>query len=321
MCGDTWTSGIKPVAAPARVEQGYSVVMHDEQVDLTIDVARRLVGDQFPQWRHLPLHEVRSEGTVNAIFRIGEDLAARFPLRAPEAVTARAWLESEAAAARELAAYSPVPTPVPVALGEPGHGYPLPWAVQTWLTGRVASLEDPGASVAFADDLAGFITALRAADTRGRTFSGTGRGGNLPDHDAWLDVCFRKSEELLDVARLRRLWRELRRLPRTGPDVMSHGDLIPGNVLVAEGRLVGVLDGGGFGPADPGLDLVCAWHLLDSDRRKELRRALGSGDVEWMRGMAWAFQQGMGLVWYYVESNLPMSWLGRRTLDRLLAET
>jgi len=90
-------------------------------------------------------------------------------------------------------------------------------------------------------------------------------------------------------------------------------------VLVQDGRLVGVLDGGGFGPADPALDLVAAWHLLEPGPRAELRHALGCGEVEWKRGMAWAFQQAMGLVWYYLESNPPMSRLGRRTLDRILA--
>jgi aminoglycoside phosphotransferase (APT) family kinase protein len=297
------------------------VGMHPDQVDVTADVVKRLVDDQFPQWRDLPLHEVVSEGTVNAIFRIGDDLAARLPLRVQAAVDVRTWLESEAGAARELAVCSSVPTPLPVALGAPGHGYPLPWAVQTWLPGRVATVEDPAGSRAFARDLAAFIASLRAADTHGRRFSGAGRGGSLPDHDAWMDVCFRESEELLDVTRLRRLWRELRRLPQSGPDVMSHRDLIPGNVLVQDGRLVGILDGGGFGPADPALDLVSAWHLLDREPRKELKRALGCSEVEWARGMAWAFQQAMGLVWYYVESNPPMSLLGRRTLDRLVAET
>jgi aminoglycoside phosphotransferase (APT) family kinase protein len=116
------------------------------------------------------------------------------------------------------------------------------------------------------------------------------------------------------------VWAELRGLPPAGPDVMSHGDLTPGNVLVADGRLVGVLDGGGFAPADPALDLVSAWHLLDRAPRRRLREALGCGDVEWRRGMAWALQQAMGLVWYYVESNPTMSRWGRRTLDRLLAE-
>ncbi|MFI5490698.1 MULTISPECIES: protein kinase family protein [Micromonospora] len=61
------------------------------------------------------------------------------------------------------------------------------------------------------------------------------------------------------------------------------------------GRLVGVLDGGGFGPADPALDLVAARHLLDVHQRGILRRELGCGDVQWRRGMAWAFQQAMGL--------------------------
>jgi aminoglycoside phosphotransferase (APT) family kinase protein len=295
--------------------------MHDDQVDVTAAMVRRLVDDQFPPWRGLPLREVESGGTVNAIFRIGDDLAARFPLRRQAAAEARAWLEAEAAAARELAAVSPVPTPVPVALGEPGHGYPMPWVVQTWLPGRVLTLDDPGESAAFADDLAGFIASLRAADTGGRRFAGSGRGGELPDHDAWLQTCFQESGGLLDVARLRGLWRELRELPRTGPDVMSHGDLIPGNVLVRDGRLAGVLDGGGFGPADPALDLVGAWHLLDRGPRERLRQALDCGDVEWARGMAWAFQQAMGLVWYYVESNPSMSRLGRRTIDRILAET
>jgi aminoglycoside phosphotransferase (APT) family kinase protein len=295
--------------------------MHADQVEVTADTVRRLVDDQFPEWRGLPVHQVASTGTVNAIFRLGDALAARFPLRAQEPTVAQAWLESEAAAARELAAYSPVPTPLPVGLGEPGHGYPLPWAVQTWLPGRDATVEDPARSVLFAEDLAGFITSLRAADTGGRRFAGVGRGGDLRDHDGWMAVCFRESEDLLDVPRLRGLWHELRRLPATGPDVMSHGDLIPANVLVRRGRLVGVLDGGGFAPADPALDLVSAWHLLDPVPRGELRGGLGCGQVEWARGMAWAFQQAMGLVWYYVESNPAMSRLGRRTLDRILAAT
>ena len=296
------------------------VVMHENQVDVAGDLVRRLVDDQFPEWRRLALQEVIAAGTDNAIFRVGDDLAARFPLHAQETDEAWASLESEAGALRELAACSPVPTPVPVAVGAPGHGYPLPWAVQTWLPGRVATQEDPGSSVAFAEDLAGFIVSLRAVDTQGRPFSGRGRGGNLPDHDAWMDVCFRRSERLLDVDRLRRLWGELRLLPRESPDVMSHKDLIPGNVLVRDGRLAGVLDGGGFGPADPALDLVSAWHLLEREPREVLRSALSCGEVEWGRGMAWAFEQAMGLVWYYTESNPTMSGLGRRTLTRLLGE-
>jgi aminoglycoside phosphotransferase (APT) family kinase protein len=101
---------------------------------------------------------------------------------------------------------------------------------------------------------------------------------------------------------------------------MTHGDLIPGNVLVSEGRLTGILDVGGLGPADPALDLVGAWHLLDHDRRKLLRDDLGCDDLEWERGKAWAFQQAMGAIWYYIETNPPMHHMGRRTLDRIIAD-
>jgi aminoglycoside phosphotransferase (APT) family kinase protein len=134
-----------------------------------------------------------------------------------------------------------------------------------------------------------------------------------------METCFARSEGLLDVPRLRRLWQVLRAAPRDGvPDVMSHRDLVPGNVLVEGGRLAGVIDVGSLGPADPALDLVGAWHLLDSGPREILRADLGCDGPEWERGKAWAFAQAMGLVWYYVSTNPTMASVGRRTLDRLL---
>jgi len=191
-------------------------------------------------------------------------------------------LESEAKAARELAGRTRFATPEPVAVGDPGAGYPLPWSVQTWLPGVTAVDQDPGGSAAFAHDLAEFIRGVRAIDTRGRAFSGRGRGGDLRSHDAWIQACFGHSGQLLDVPRLRRMWEGMRRLPRgADPDVMSHRDLIPGNVLVAGGRLAGILDVGDLGPADPALDLVAAWHLLEAGPWQVLRDDLGCDDLDW----------------------------------------
>ncbi|NUT47397.1 MAG: aminoglycoside phosphotransferase family protein [Saccharothrix sp.] len=294
--------------------------MHDDQLTVTPEAVRDLVDAQFPRWRGLPVTAVDSSGTVNAIFRLGDRLAARFPLLPGEVDEVRRSLVAEAEAARELVGRTRFRTPEPVALGEPGEGYPLPWSVQTWLPGAVAVDEDPGGSVAFACDLAEFVRGVRAIDTRGRTFGGRGRGGDLRAQDAWLEVCFERSTRLLDVPALRRLWRSLRELPRVGADVMTHGDLMPGNVLVSDGRLAGVIDVGGLGPADPALDLVAAWHLLDPAPRRVLREELGCDDVEWERGRAWAFAQAMGLVWYYADGNPTMSRIGRRTLARVVVD-
>jgi aminoglycoside phosphotransferase (APT) family kinase protein len=91
--------------------------------------------------------------------------------------------------------------------------------VQSWIEGEVAAPNGLAASTPFALDIANLIASLRAAATHGRRFDGQGSGGNLPDHDDWMDVCFRNSEGLLDVTRLRRMWARLRELPPSGPDV------------------------------------------------------------------------------------------------------
>jgi hypothetical protein len=77
--------------------------------------------------------------------------------------------------------------------------------VQTWLPGVTATDEDPGGSAAFPHDLAEFVSGVRAISTGGRTFSGSGRGGDLESHDAWMQTCFARSGQLLDVPRVRRM--------------------------------------------------------------------------------------------------------------------
>lgn len=296
------------------------MAMHENQLVVTPEVVRKLLAEQFPAWATLPIAPVASEGTVNAIFRLGNGLAARFPLQPGDVGATRAWLRSEADAARELRDHTRYPVPEPIGIGEPGSGYPLPWSVQTWVPGTTANQQDPSTSTEFAIDLAEFIAEVRAIDVRGRIFTGTGRGGDLWSHDEWMQACMKHSESLLDVARLRRVWARLRELPRESPDVMTHGDLTPGNVLVRDGRLAGILDVGSLGPADPALDLVSAWHLLDAGPRQRLRDALQCDELEWERGKAWALEQAMGAAWYYAQSNPAMSHMGRRTLERVLAD-
>ncbi|AKC39152.1 Possible phosphotransferase [Mycolicibacterium phlei] len=294
--------------------------MHPRQLDITIPVARALVDDQFPEWRHFPITAVDGHGTVNGIFRLGDCLVLRFPLEGVDSRIVLKQLEAESAAARKLMGRLRFASPQPVAIGRPGAGYRLPWSVQTWLPGVAATDRDPGDSVGFAQDLAALVADVRAISVEGRTFGGAGRGGELASHDAWMQTCFERSEGLVDVPPLRRMWARMRQLPR-GPesDVTSHCDLMPGNLLVSSGlRLAGVLDVGGLGPADPALDLVCAWHLLNAGPRRVFREHLHVDEPQWQRGRAWAFQQAMGLIWYYERSNPTVSKIGLRTLNRLL---
>ena len=292
--------------------------MHSDQIPIDARLAAELIHDQFPTLRGQEVTALATAGTVSAIFRIGSTHVARFPLRMIDPAECATVLEAEARASAEFHRCCPFESPNPVAMGCPGAGYPLPWMVLTWVEGQPAGPDGPGNAPALALDLVRLITTLRAVDLDGRTFDGRGRGGLLASHDDWMEVCFARSERLLDVERLRRMWAGFRRLPPTTQQAMSHKDLIPANLLVRGDRLVGVIDTGGFGPADPALDLVVGWHVLDRRNRAILRDGLKSDDLEWRRGAAWAFQQAMGLVWYYADSNRTMSELGRSTISRLL---
>lgn len=293
--------------------------MHDDELTIDDATVARLVAEQFPDHAGQPVERVGTHGTVHAVYRVGTDVSARFPLRPDDVDVARAALEHEAMAARELAAAVSVDVPQPIGIGRPGGGYPLPWSVHSWVHGSTATEHDLGESDRFADDLATLVLDIGSIPTKGRSFVGVGRGGDLRDHDWWMRACFDRSKHLLPVDRLRALWAHLRGLPRRDPDRITHGDLVPGNLIVRDDRLAGVLDVGGFGAADPALDLVVAWHALADGPRARFREAVGADDLRWERGRAWAFQQAMGLVWYYETSNPTMSALGRRTLDRILA--
>lgn len=292
--------------------------MHEDQIALDPEIAARLVHAQFPEWAGNEIVPLETSATTSYIFRIGERYTARFPMQGAEAAQVREQLHAEQTAMAAFAVVSPVASPITIAIGEPGLDYPLPWSVQTWIDGDPVTPSSHAASTTFAHDLAALIEALRSADTEGRRFTGGGRGGMLTDHDEWVAQCIEKSAHLMRPERLRQAWASLRVASRTEPDAMCHKDLIPPNLLAAGERLVGVLDTGGFDPADPALDLVVAWHALDSGPRGELRERLGIEDAQWWRGAGWALQQALGLVWYYEITNPAMSALGRSTIARIL---
>lgn len=294
--------------------------MHKDTIRIDVEIARRMIRGQFPQYKNDAIEPLPTIGTDYSIFRIGSIAAAKFPLRPSAPAVHADALRWEAAAMTELASHCPVPTPLPIGLGQPGPSYPQSWMVQSWVEGVTATPEGLCSSHVFALDLAHLLEQLRQADTQGRRFNGKGRGGSLRDHDRWMATCLARSKDLLNVRPLQQLWARFRELSAPTSIVMSHKDLIPANLVVRGQRLVGVLDGGGFAPADPALDLVAAWHLFDASSRAVLRNQLGSDDLEWRRGAAWAFHQAMGLVWYYEQTNPAMSALGRSTLARIAAD-
>src|ERR671935_2170431 len=103
--------------------------MHADEIHLDVELVRRLLADQFPEWAELPLERVPSHGTDNALFQLGDDMVVRLP-RIHWASTGIAkewrWLPV-------LAPHLPVAVPAPLALGRPAAGYPWGWGGLGWL--------------------------------------------------------------------------------------------------------------------------------------------------------------------------------------------
>jgi aminoglycoside phosphotransferase (APT) family kinase protein len=292
--------------------------MHADQVDVTPGTVARLVASQFPQWRDLPVRPVTSHGTVNALFRLGDEIVLRFPLRPSLDAGLRDRLSTEQERARRLAAHVPVPVPEPLGLGEPGQGYPGPWTAYSWIPGETASRERIGDPGEFARDLAGFVSALHGMDTGGRTWDGRTRGGPLPRRDESVRRALDESARLTDTGRLARIWARCLEAPRDAADVWIHSDLMPGNLLVRDGRLAGVIDVEDVCVGDPAVDLMPAWNLMAPGPRQVYRRALGVSDATWERGRGWAVVQAIVALPYYVGTNPVMADTARRTLDAVL---
>jgi aminoglycoside phosphotransferase (APT) family kinase protein len=76
--------------------------------------------------------------------------------------------------------------------------------------------------------------------------------------------------------------------PRPGVDRWFHGDIAQGNLLLADGRLMAVIDFGTCGVGDPACDLAIAWTLLRAGGRRAFRERLSVDDATWARGRGWA---------------------------------
>jgi aminoglycoside phosphotransferase (APT) family kinase protein len=270
--------------------------MHADEVEVDDATVRGLLSQQFPQWSALPLRRIPDSGTDSAIYRLGDDMGVRLP-RIQWAVP---QIDKECRWLRRLADDLPVPVPVPVGKGEPGHGYPYPWLIYPWLPGT--SLDHRAVETAsLVDDVASFVRALHAIPATAGPEPGR-RGGPLAPLDREVEWAIEKLEGLIDATRAREVWGMARDAePSSASQVWVHGDLLPGNMLVARGQLVGIIDWSATGVGDPACDAMFAWSL-GIEQRERYRRLLGFDDATWARARGWVVEQTIMYIPYYAES-------------------
>lgn len=285
-------------------------------IPLDPQAAEQLIQRQFPELAGRDICHQPTRGTDNHIFRIGDDLCARFP-KVPWAVrTAR----RETGALPHFAG-APLPVPQVYGLGTPSEASPHPWSVLTWLPGSPLSDGALTSSADAARQLAAFCTFLRSVppvDSFRFGPDNNWRGAPLAARSAAFEAALARLPAI-DTGWANRLWCQALRATEPSPPAWLHGDIHPGNVLTADGHISGIIDWGLCGVGDAACDLLSAWAMFDAPARAIFRAALGASEAEWLRGAGWALSMAVIYLPYAYENGLPCD-MSEKMIERLMED-
>lgn len=254
------------------------------EVAIDDDLVRRLLEAQHPGFLSDALVLV-DEGWDNVTYRVGADHAVRLPRREVAVQLIRneqRWLPT-------IGPWVGLAVPTPVAIGAPSGDFPWPWSIVEWIAGTPAE-----AGSLSPDDAEALATGLRSLHRPAppEAPSNPFRGVPLRDRREVVEARL----ERLGLAELSRLWSRALEVDGAAGRVWLHGDLHPRNLLVHEGRLVGLIDWGDMSGGDAATDLACAWMLFDSEGREAFLEAYGPSREQRARAIGWAVNFASALV-------------------------
>jgi aminoglycoside phosphotransferase (APT) family kinase protein len=290
------------------------------KADITPGLVSRLVASQFPQWGELPVRPVDVDGWDNATFRLGERMSVRLP-SSPAYVE---QVEKEHRWLPVLAPQLPLPIPDPLAMGEPGCGFPRPWSVYRWIEGRTAAAATVADLPEFAADLADFLAALYKVDPSGGPLPGTHnffRGGSPGHYDAETRTALAALRGQIDTGLAAEVWEAALAARWDGRPVWFHGDAQPGNLLMdASGRLSAVIDFGTCGIGDPACDTTIAWTFLSGESQRVFRKRLPFDEATWTRGRGWAIWKAMIVLVEQLDNDPGGAELTKDVIGKIIAD-
>jgi aminoglycoside phosphotransferase (APT) family kinase protein len=179
-----------------------------------------------------------------------------------------------------------------------------------WVPGAAAVDVGPAGRGPAAKGLADFLLSLHVPAETGVPVNPF-RGVPLTDRDAVLVERLGDHERYPQAAALRAVWvQACAAKALDGPAMMLHGDLHPGNILVADdGSLAGVIDFGDVGAGDPAVDLAVGWLMFDAGSAVD--------EDTWVRARGWALILSTAML-SNSDDNPRMSSVGKFGIGQIL---
>lgn len=260
-------------------------------MNISTNIVQKLIETQFPEWKGLPIKAVKESGHDNRTFHLGDDMAIRMPSAAsyePQVKKEARWLPF-------LAKHLSLPITQPLKVGKPTKDYPHIWSINQWIDGETARLGNVNMHQ-LALDLANFLKELHQVNASQGPKSGQHnfyRGGDLSVYHEETMQAIENLADKIDQAKSIAIWQEALASKWEKAPVWLHGDLAAGNIIVEEGKLVGVIDFGIMGVGDPACDLVMAWTFFDEKASARFIKEMNLDEDTWKRAKAWALWKAL----------------------------
>ena len=293
--------------------------MNEKSIIPTLDLARKLIAKQFPEYANLPITDVEKQGHDNRTYRLGDHMLIRMPTAAHYALKVPKEQELLPQLAKRLSAS----IPAPIKMGKSSADYPYPFYIYKWLSGKSINLltliDQEKEQLAF--DLAKFLKELQAiTDVEG---PGPGqhnwwRGDHISVYDKGAREQIAELTNVIDVARALALWDQACETKWDKKPVWIHGDFAIGNILIDSSKLSAVIDFGGAAVGDPACDLVIAWTYLSGKSRETFISKIDMDPNTWLRARAWALWKATFELCQIADKNSPEAGLKKRIIEEVI---
>lgn len=272
------------------------------EAQLQIGDAERLLRAQHPDLAGQPLRPA-GEGWDNVVFRLGDQLAVKFPRTSAVAE----HLELEWRWLAQVSSGLPIKAPLTIRRGRPDPRYPFPWSVVRWVPGTAvwdlseSEIDGLAGSDACAATLAELLTGLGGV-APSEVPSNPYRGCTLRERRQRTDDHFTAAKRVLpnpvgwSWAELTDMWHLALETRPAKRRRWCHGDIHPGNVIASGGAYTGLVDWVDLGAGDPAVDLAAAWSLCDADRRRIVAERTEFSERRWQRAQGWAIAFGLAYL-------------------------
>ena len=269
---------------------------------------------QHPDLEHLPI-QLLDSGWDNVMYRLGDKLSIRLPRRQ----AAAKLIEHEQTWLPQIADRLTIPVPVPYRIGQPIANYPWRWSIVPWISGVTADREPP--NISQAKLLASFLRSLHLPAPSDAPFNPV-RGVPLKERSDTIEERMQRLENKTDLItnKIKNIWNEALNTPIDVEAKWLHGDFHPGNILVKDGAIVGIIDWGDITSGDVATDLASIWMLFKNrDVRQNAIARYSMSEQTLQRAKGWAIYFSVTLLDVGLIDNPQQAKIGERTL-RSVAE-